>query len=287
MKSAFFTLTVILLTFSIKSVLSQETPVVCAVTYVANEGFLITTENHKVMIDALFGDIKGNWCDQPGDSVSNLMLKGSFPFNDIDVVLVTHKHSDHFNESMVIRFLLNNQKSVLICPEQVSDVLKHNADYTKVSDRIIALKAKNQFDTLLSVNKINIRAIRLTHGSYFITDSVTGVTYNIHKNIENLGYIIEADKFTLFHSGDCSPANRTQFMEYDLCNKVIDIAFLDRVFLRPEGMELINEFIRARTFILMHIEPGRQEYYKSIIKSIPEMFVFGTSLETMVIPKKR
>ena len=54
-------------------VYSQKMTDSCTVTFIANEGFLIGTTNHKVLIDALFGNIKGNWCDQPGDSVTRLM----------------------------------------------------------------------------------------------------------------------------------------------------------------------------------------------------------------------
>lgn len=67
----------------------------CSITYIANEGFLIQTENYKILMDGLFGGIKGDWCDQPSDSISESMVKGIAPFDNIDLVLVSHYHADH------------------------------------------------------------------------------------------------------------------------------------------------------------------------------------------------
>ena len=119
---------IIILAFGATSLWSQEGREQCSITYVANDGFLYETKTGKVLIDALFGGIKGNWCDQPDDSVSNLILNGIIPFNNIDVVLITHYHVDHFNGPMVMSFLRNNKKPVLICPSQVTDMLKKNPD---------------------------------------------------------------------------------------------------------------------------------------------------------------
>jgi len=253
---------------------SQQIPGICTVTYIANEGFLLETAKHKVIVDALFGNINGNWCDQPGDSLLNLMFNGDAPFNNIDLVLVSHKHSDHFRAPMVISFLQHNPKSVLVCPEQVNNVLKKNPGYSAISKQIHSLKSDTLFDTTLNIHDIRISALRLKHGSWFEKDSLTGKTYDIHQDVENFGYLVETDGFIFFHSGDGSTANKARFTSYNLASKEIDVAFLDRVFLRPEGLNLIGETIRSKNIVFMHIEPGKGEYYQSVVKSNPEMFVF-------------
>lgn len=277
---------IIFILFAAGSVVqSQKTAESCAITYVANEGFLIETAKHKILVDALFGNIKGSWCDQPSDSVAGMMIKGLPPFKNIDVVLVTHNHTDHFNGPMIISFLKNNRKTELICPDQAGLLLRSDPDYLKVSDRIHSLESGRFFDTLLYINKINIRVLRFNHGSYFETDSVTGKSYDLHSNVENFGYLIDADGYKIFHSGDDNPANKEQYKAYNIGSKELDAVFLDRVFLRRDGQELMNEFFKTKNIIFMHIEPGRGEYYRTVIKSIPEMFAFTKSMEKKVIIK--
>ena len=67
---------------------------------------------------------------------------------------------------MAVNFLKNNQKSVLVCPDQVNEVLKRNADYAQVSGRINSLKSGYLFNTTLNINNMNIRIIRFDHGKY-------------------------------------------------------------------------------------------------------------------------
>ena len=276
---------IIILVFGATCLWAQEVKTQCSVTYIANDGFLFETKTGKILIDALFGGIKGNWCDQPDDSVSNLMLNGIVPFNNIDAVLITHYHSDHFNGPMAISFLRNNLRSILICPSQVNEVLKKDSGYSSVADRIHYLKSDNQFDSLLAVNKINIRALKFNHGSFFETDSVTGKKYDLHSGVENFGYIIETEGFSLFHSGDGSFSDKSHFESYLFGDRKFDMVFLDRTFLAKEGQELLNSLIHSKNTVFMHIEPARAEYYKSVIKSVPEMMVFTKHLETKLITK--
>jgi L-ascorbate metabolism protein UlaG (beta-lactamase superfamily) len=275
----------IFLVFGATCMLAQEVKTQCSVTYVANDGFLYETKTGKVLVDALFGGIKGNWCDQPDDSVSNLMLNGIVPFNNIDAVLITHYHSDHFNGPMVINFLRNNKESLLICPSQVDDALKKNPGYSDVVHRIHSLISGRDFDSLITVNKIDIRVLRFNHGSFFETDSATGAKYDLHSNVENFGYIIDTDGFSLFHAGDCSFSDKSHFETYRFKDRDFDMVFLDRTFLRKEGQEIMNSLIHTKDLVFMHIEPARGEYYKSIIKDAPGLSVFTKKMEKKLIVK--
>lgn len=255
-------------------------------TYVANEGFLVQTDKHTILIDALFGNIKGDWCAQPGDSIADVMLNGRAPFDKVDVVLVTHWHSDHFNQSMMMQFLMKNPKSMLICPDQVNELLKQDARYAKIAEQVNSVKSRIPFDTTLALKGMKIRALRLNHGSYFETDSTTGKKFDRHSGVENLAYLIETDGITLFHSGDDSPANKELYATYEIGKLELDAAFLDRIFLGREGQELMSEKINAGNIIFMHIEPKRAEYYKSVVKSVPFMHVFTQQMETKHFQKK-
>ncbi len=258
------------------------------VTYIANEGFLIETKNHKILIDAIFGNIKGDWCDQPEDSVLTKMIKGTSPFNNVDLVFVTHYHSDHFNQKMVVDFLKNNSKAVLVCPEQANNALKKNSDYSIIAGRINSVKPGESFDSAMTFNNVKVRALRINHGPYFLKDSVSGEFVNIHKNIENLAYIIESDGFVFMHTGDGSPADKKHFEEYEIKKLNTDIAFLDRIFLNTAGIDIIRDIIKTRYLVYMHIEEKNRGSYRAM-KNLPgnkyKLFIFENMMDKLEIVK--
>ncbi len=225
----------------------------CVVTYIANDGFLIDTGKHKVLIDALFGGMAGDWCDQPGDSLISLMTNGLRPFDNIDLVLVTHYHVDHFNGPMVAAFLENNRKAVLVCPSQVAEALKRADSAATFYDRVIALGAATRCDTVIGLPGIGVRAMRFDHSTYYCADSSTGRPCNIHADVENLGYLVRLEGITVFHSGDDSPQNENQYSAYGLGGDTIDVAFLDQSFATVRGLGLLKRHLKVRNLVYMHI----------------------------------
>jgi L-ascorbate metabolism protein UlaG (beta-lactamase superfamily) len=179
----------------------------------------------------------------------------------------------------------NNRQSVLICPEQVNELLKGSADYAKVSGRIKSLQPGKNFDTSLTVKKMKVRAMRFDHGAYILTDSATGKPYNVHSGVENLCYLVESDGFTVFHTGDCSTSDTVHFVKYGFAEREIDIVLVDRTFLGRAGLDLLGKSVRTKNLIFMHVEPGRAEYYGRAIKGVPEMVIFERSLEKKIVLK--
>ncbi|HTY07603.1 MAG TPA: MBL fold metallo-hydrolase [Candidatus Edwardsbacteria bacterium] len=257
-------------------------------TYVANDGFLVKTSHHKVLIDALFGGIKGDWCDQPSDSVANEMITGIAPFDHIDVVLVTHAHVDHFNSRMTIEFLQHNPKAMLVCPGQADSALRLDPAYANVSSRIVSLKPGKQYDTSFTVGEIGIRGMRFDHSSYYEPDPVTERPRNIHAGVENIGYLVKMDGFTIFHSGDDTPENVAQYAAYNIGKDSIDIAFLDRSFYTAPGLSLIGKYIPAKNVVLMHIATGSDNFFKSLKSrpgEVPQIMVFNSLMTKKTINK--
>ena len=95
----------------------------CRITYISNEGFLLEAQGKKVLIDGLFEHIDGNWCDSPTEQNVALMEASVAPFDNIDLIAITHKHRDHFRDRVVINNLLSNQQAMVICPNQVAEGL--------------------------------------------------------------------------------------------------------------------------------------------------------------------
>lgn len=251
------------------------------VPYIANSAFMIETPYQKILIDAVFGDIEGDWCEQPADSVLKLILNGDPPFDGVDAMLVTHYHRDHFNAGLVSEFMQNNPQTKLICPEQVAEKLigfSGNGDY---ADRTWILAGKDSLDSL-SIGAIKITAMAFEHGPFYENDS-TGKQVNIHQDVKNARYIIEAGGNRIFHSGDASSLDIDIFRECAKCFRNINVGLIDQTFLRPDGQEILNEIIKPAKLVLMHIMPSRKTYFNELFQNQPNVRIFTNSLETMKI----
>lgn len=256
----------------------------CRVTYVANEGVLVQTPHHKVLIDALFGGVQGNWCEQPSQSVLRAMIDGVAPFDGVTAVLITHKHADHFSEPVVMEFLKSHPQALLVCPDQVNAILANDPGYPDISARVHSLKVTKTFDTLLTFGGLKIRAMRFDHGPYVVKDSATGQARNIHRDVENICYLVDSDGFTVFHSGDCSTAV-AQFAGYGLAARKTDFVLVDRTFMEKEGLDALGRAFDTQNLVFMHVEPGKGAYYRELVRSVPEMSVFGEPLEARTVTR--
>jgi L-ascorbate metabolism protein UlaG (beta-lactamase superfamily) len=253
----------------------------CKITYISNEGFLIETQGKKVLIDGLFDHIEGNWCDSPSEQTVALMKASKAPFDKIDLIAITHKHIDHFNDQVIIKHLLSNPQAMVICPMQVSEVLSVHPDYKQVQSRIIDLTPPEYQDSTLVVSGIPIRIMRLEHSHYMEEDPNTGTTRNRHRDIENLGYLFNIDGLRIFHCGDTNPLNDEEYKGYALQEESIDIAFLERMFVTSggKGSNIINNYIQPDHTVFMHIGPGNREAFVKHFKEVANVTIFEQKMD--------
>lgn len=134
-----------------------------SVTYIANCGFLIEIDNQKIIIDGLF-KLGHNRYPTPDTSAQKLLVSNRYPFDNINLILVSHTHEDHFDKEMVLTCMSNNPSAKLICPQQVIDSLSENeAIYNKIKTRIIGCTPDAFTSQLIYIANIEIHACRLAH----------------------------------------------------------------------------------------------------------------------------
>jgi L-ascorbate metabolism protein UlaG (beta-lactamase superfamily) len=272
------TFLMIILTLGFNTLHAEDS---CKITYISNEGFLIETQGKKVLIDGLFDHIEGNWCDSPNEQTLALMKASAAPFDRIDLIAITHNHRDHFNDQVVMKHLLSNPQAMVICPSQVSEVLSVHPDYEKVASRIIDLTLPEYHDSTLVVSGIPIRVMRLEHSHYMEEDPNTGTMKNRHRDIENLGYLLNIDGLRIFHCGDTNPLNDEEYKGYALQEESIDIAFLERMFVAygKESTDIINNYIQPDHTVFMHINPGNLETYSNHFKEVENITIFEQKMD--------
>lgn len=229
------------------------------ITYIANTGFLISTASKKILIDALFGEFDADWCAVPSREIIEKMETGKEPFDQIDLILITHAHMDHFNPQIVLKHLASNTTGVLICSQQVRQELEKHQGYEKHKAQIkeITPDFKTKSDSI-SVNGMDIKVWRLKHSSYYLVDEETGRKYNRHKNVQNLGFMINIENKKIFHGGDWI-SDDSRRKTNPLQEEKMDIAFLDiGAFLRlfAPNLRTVDQTTRPGDVFLMHIPPS-------------------------------
>ena len=259
----------------------------CKITYISNEGFLIETSGKKVLIDGLFDTIDGNWCDSPSKEMVQLMKTGSSPFDQLDIIAVTHQHRDHFNEKLVVNCLLNNPDCKLICPDQVNVLLQKNPLYCRLYSQIIPVTPQKYCDTTLLVSDIPVRVLRLEHSHYLLTDSISGEKVNKHQQIENLGFVMDIKGTKIYHCGDTNPLNEKEYTSFRLNKEELDIAFIERLFYSkgPKGIEILNKYINPKHIILMHLNPANKEIFSTHLKDQKNVKIFKDRMESYTYNK--
>jgi L-ascorbate metabolism protein UlaG (beta-lactamase superfamily) len=231
-------------------------------TFIANEGVLITTGSNKVLIDALFDNPNPDLAAPPKEILEG-MEAGMAPFDDVDLVLVTHNHPDHFSPSFAARFMENNTNTVLVTASDAASALKDNTqEWERIQNRVFSFDLKPGETAEKTVKGIAVKIFRTLH---------SGDLDSPH----NLMYLIKMDGRTIFHEGD-SAGKLATFKDTGLDKEKIDLALVHFWFpLHPEGERIILDVLKPDHVGLIHLPkrlmadaPSKIDMVKSNYKDI-------------------
>ncbi len=232
--------------------------------FVANEGILVQMATKKVLIDALFTDPHPDLTAPPSEMLVQ-MESGQAPFDEVNLVLVTHNHPDHFNPSAGGRFLNNNSQAMLVAPEDAVAAMRDSvADWTSISDRVIPIVLELGTSTQRTIDGIAITAYKTLHSGGGETP-------------QHLMYLIAIDDQTIFHEGD-SDGNPETFERFGLGAQKIALALVHFWFpMSLEGEEILQGILRADHVGLFHL-PKRLESdapgtVANVSVNYPDMFL--------------
>lgn len=162
------------------------------VEYLANEGVLIRSAATAILIDGLMGDGLPDYpilANPIRDSVERALGR----FGEIDLVLVTHVHRDHFSPVAVASHLRHNPGAIVVGPAQAADSLTILAGWTD----------RSRIRTLPSTPGSAAR-MRLNGGSLWSH----GIPHPPSRNqpVEHLVWVVELDGHRVMHLGDSAPS---------------------------------------------------------------------------------
>ena len=246
---------------------AQEQPSL-EVTYIANEGMLISSGEKSVLIDSLYREGVSGYELVPKAELEKLETAQP-PFDKVNLILVSHPHRDHFDPQSTGRHLENNPQAVLASSQQVVEALeKEFPNYQQVKSRIRQVMPQGSEVIRLSFDRIDVAFFRLRHGHQR--------NYGMH----NLGHIIKIGGKKLLHIGDAETTIEN-FAKFNLKNEEIDIALMPFWYLIDgAGRTIVDEHIKPRHIVALHIPPQESGKWARQIKEFyPDAMICARPLE--------
>jgi L-ascorbate metabolism protein UlaG (beta-lactamase superfamily) len=236
------------------------------ITYINNEGFIITSKEKKIIFDGLL-----NFDISKENQIK--MVKAEPPFNNIDLVLATHDHADHFDANIVGRHLLNNKKAIFISTEQALKELQTEFDkFNKISDRVISIYPNEGEKISNIINGIELEIYNLRHG--------------LNSTMQNLGFLIQINNKRIFHIGDAQEITLDDIRAYEIDKIEIDIAFMPYWYLiYKENREVFQDIIRDSKVIAMHlgwVDEGGKEVIGQLEAEYSDAIIFNMPMELKI-----
>ena len=258
---------------SVASVINQpETrlPQEVTVTYIANEGVLISSGSEQVLIDALHKPYNPAYLHTPPD-VETRIINGTSPFDDIDVFLVSHVHKDHLDAQTLASFMSVQSEAALISSGQVIDsVLTYIGSDDDLRARMTRVPYETDSVSTFENNGVRVTAGKVVHGSARF------------RWVENLGHVIEVGGLRFLHVGD--PGFGRQDIQKLLAHTDnIDVALMPSWFItEADGREVIDNVIQPQHLVVVHVTPSETGTIKRAAgEYYPEAHVFTTSMESV------
>lgn len=256
------------------------------VTFLANEGVMLSAGGTSVLIDALFGEgLRGYGVVTP--ETRALLERAAPPFDRVAAVLATHAHRDHFDAAPAWRHLQANPRALFVStPEAVDSVraVAGPAASTNSGRLIAALPANGERRLVASAPSIRIHALGLPHSSG--TRRATP---------QNVGFVVEIGGFRVLHIGDTNEPEGS-FASLRLDELGIDLALLPSWYLSGESrQDVVRRTIRPRALAAVHVAPlpkgggsllggGAAERERARIRAaFPSAHVFDRELEMFVV----
>ncbi len=159
-----------------------------AIWWLGQSGFLIKTDGGILLIDPYLSEHltrKYEGTARPHIRMTRAPLRGA-DLESVDLVLASHKHSDHLDPETLSELLAASPEARLVLPESLTD---HARAIGLPSHRCLGIDAGKVFERA----GFRVRAIPSAH-EQLDRDAAGRHLY--------LGYVIETEGLRLYHSGD-------------------------------------------------------------------------------------
>jgi len=241
------------------------------IIHVQNDGYLIVAGGKKILIDGLF--VLGT--NPPSSQRLQAMQEALPPFDDLDLILVTHDHADHFEPDLVGQHLLNDTGAVVVTTDVTAEYLASwFEDANQFEERVIGLHLEPGQTQTIEAAGIELEVYYFSHGN---------------PTMPNFGFLFTVEGITFFHTGDIvvDDVPLEEVQQFGLFERGIDIGFLPHFYLWQDEYEGYMEAAFGVEFIIpMHVDLTAALTPRTVMEMVAEadnMFFFETEMSWWVI----
>ncbi|WP_352400444.1 MBL fold metallo-hydrolase [Anaerotignum sp.] len=226
---------------------------------VSNAGVVVVHKGVRILLDGLYKDLGKNFTDLP-EWAWKLMKKGKGELANVDYLLFSHSHYDHyyspyFNEYMAV----NNVKGICFPPiDETPGLAAAEAEYV---DKIIKFDQNNEA-VLEQDIKLKVFTTRHVDKQYY--------------NVPNQCFRLDLDGTKLAFLSDVDYFEEAFAEEEDF---IADIAFVTPIFYNhPKGRRILRENMKVKETIIYHLpspEDDRFMYFKMAQRDVEKNAVAG------------
>lgn len=211
----------------------------CQITYVCNAGILVQYKGKKILIDGLCNSIVPAFIN-PTDKTIKEIISGIPPFDNIDIMLFTHYHTDHFEAGNTAATIKNQPNITMVSTAKTVSMIKPLIS-SYGNNQTLVLSPTVHTSEYITINSIHIRAISLIHD---------GKDY---RDVQNLAYLIEIEGKKILHVGDAKALDEN-FKDLDLIREDIDLLLAPFPYVGlPSGRKVIKNFIQPKKVGIIHL----------------------------------
>ncbi|MCF8879874.1 MBL fold metallo-hydrolase [Hyphobacterium sp. SN044] len=245
-------------------------------TFIANEGVIIRHGDRAVAIDTPASNSYDETFALPSAEMLDAMTTGGDPVGELDAILFTHIHGDHFDAPDAAAILLENPgRPYLLAADQVVDAFIEAG-----GDDDHALRPRTVDGSCETVDQSECRytlTMPVPHSNRIALDIDARPLFH-REEIEHWTYRVEMGGVSILHLGDTQP-QQADFSIWD--GVTFDVILYPYWFLQmPEGVAFLEAHREARA-IAFHIPAAATD--AEIVEALNGAEYLHTEGETRIL----
>jgi len=227
---------------------------------IANEGVMIKVGDQQVINDGIFKSTYPKFASTP-QHVFEKLQNSSAPYDDVELILASHKHSDHFSVAEIASVLDNTKQTRLYINEEMAEEMKGSVKWEKIKNKMIEFPYGKE--TTYNLKDISVPTFPILHARKTASE------------MKNPSHLIEINGYRVMHVGDATYGQQ-DLVDLNLGDLDLDILILPYWFVRDtDGQTYISENLPARKHYINHIPPAELKNVLDLLAGKRDMVVMG------------